>query len=136
HGVERLDELLPAADFVVITVPLTAETRGMFGAPQFAAMKDSAYLVNIGRGGTVVEGDLIAALQGGQIAGAGLDVLEEEALPEGAALWAMDNVIVTSHYSGATPRYLERVLEIFLDNLRRFSAGQELRNVVDKRLGY
>ena len=136
HGVERLDELLPQADFVVITVPLTTATRGMFAAAQFAALKDGAYLINIGRGGTVVEDDLIAALKSGRLAGAGLDVFEEEPLPAGSALWSMDNVIVTSHYSGATPRYVERVLEIFLDNLRRFNAGEEMRNIVDKELGY
>lgn len=136
HGIDDLDALLPGADFVVVTVPLTNETRGLFGAERFAAMKPSAYLVNIGRGGTVVEADLVAALQRGEIAGAGLDVFEEEPLPADSPLWAMPNVIVTSHYSGATPRYVERVLEIFLDNLRRYRAGEKLRNVVDRELGY
>lgn len=136
HATEALDELLPTADFVVSTAPLTPETRGMFGARQFAAMRSSAYLVNIGRGGTIEETHLVAALRSGQIAGAGLDVFEQEPLPADSPLWGMDNVIITSHYAGATPRYAERVLEIFLDNLRRFQAGEELRNVVDRRLGY
>lgn len=135
-GVDRLDELLPRADFVVITVPLTNETQGLFDARRLALMRPSAYLINIGRGGTVVERDLVAALQDRVIAGAGLDVFEEEPLPEDAPLWRLENVIITAHYSGATPRYVERVLEIFLDNLERFQAGAQLRNVVDKRLGY
>lgn len=136
HATEALDGLLPAADFVVLTVPLTAETRGLLGAKQFAAMKRSAYLVNIGRGGTIEEAELIAALRAGEIAGAGLDVFQEEPLPADSPLWGMENVIVTSHYSGATPRYAERVLEIFLDNLGRLKSGEKLRNVVDKKRGY
>lgn len=136
HGADDLDTHLPRADFVVLTVPLTVETRGMFAASRFAAMKESAYLVNIGRGGTVKEADLIAALKNGEIAGAGLDVFEEEPLPADSPLWALENVIVTAHYSGATPRYVERVLDIFLDNLERYKRGEPLKNVVDKKLGY
>ncbi|HZJ09519.1 MAG TPA: D-2-hydroxyacid dehydrogenase [Trueperaceae bacterium] len=136
HATGELLGLLPTADFVVLTVPLTADTRGLIGAPQLAAMKDTAYLVNIGRGGTVDEPALIAALTAGKLAGAGLDVFEEEPLPPTSPLWTMENVIITSHYAGATPRYVERVLEIFLDNLARFKRGEPLRNEVDKRLGY
>lgn len=135
-GPADLDGLLPEADHVVITSPLTSETLGMFGARQFAAMKSTAVLVNIGRGGIVREVDLVAALRHGEIAGAGLDVFEEEPLPAASALWKLDNVIITAHYSGATPRYAERVLAIFRDNLTRFVAGRELVNVVDKRAGY
>jgi phosphoglycerate dehydrogenase-like enzyme len=141
-GVERmfgpgqLHDALPEADFVVLTTPLTHETQGMIGEPELRAMKPTAILVNIGRGGTIQEGALVQALQEGWIAGAGLDVFETEPLPEDSPLWAMDNVIITAHYAGSTPQYMERALEIFLDNLRRYRAGERLRNVVDKRLGY
>jgi phosphoglycerate dehydrogenase-like enzyme len=136
HGLDALASLLPSADFVVLTVPLTSETEGMIGAAELRAMKDTAYLINIGRGGTVREDDLLQALREGWIAGAGLDVFEEEPLPKESPLWQMDNVIVTSHYSGSTPHYDDRAFEIFIDNLQRYVSGKPLRNVVDKRLGY
>lgn len=135
-GQEQLLDLLPAADFVVLTAPLTHETRHMVSTKEFAAMKPSAYIINIGRGGTIDEDALIVALREGQIAGAGLDVVEEEPLAADSPLWAMDNVIITAHYAGATPNYIERLMALFLDNLRRYQAGEPLRNVVDKRLGY
>lgn len=135
-GPDRLLELLPDVDVVVLTVPLTEETRGMIGERELEAMRPDAYLVNIGRGGTVDEDALIRALREGQLAGAGLDVFEEEPLPEESPLWTMEQVIVTSHYAGITPRYHERALDIFLENLRRYRAGEPLQNVVDKALGY
>jgi phosphoglycerate dehydrogenase-like enzyme len=135
-GPDQLLDLLPKADFVVLTVPLTHETQGMIGEPELRAMKPTAYVVNIGRGGTIQEQVLIRALQEGWIAGAGLDVFETVPLPEDSPLWAMDNVIITSYYAGLTPHYNERAMSIFLDNLRRYRAGEPLRNVVDKKLGY
>ena len=135
-GPGQLLDLLPEADFVVSIVPLTHETRGMIGERELRAMKPTATLVNVGRGGTVQESALVRALQEGWIAGAGLDVFETEPLPEDSPLWAMENVIITSHYAGVTPRYNERAIPIFLDNLRRYQAGEPLRNVVDKELGY
>jgi len=135
-GPNRLLDLLPEADFLVLTVPLTHETQGMIRERELRAMKPTAYVVNIGRGGTIQEDGLVRALREGWIAGAGLDVFEAEPLPEDSPLWAMDNVIITSHYAGLTPRYHERAMGIFMDNLRRYQAGEPLRNVVDKRLGY
>jgi phosphoglycerate dehydrogenase-like enzyme len=135
-GPDQLLELLPEADFLVLTVPLTHETQGMVGERELRAMKPTAYIVNIGRGGTIQERALIRALEEKWIAGAGLDVFETEPLPDDSPLWAMENVIITSHYAGLTPRYHERAMEIFLDNLRRYQAGVPLRNVVDKGLGY
>ncbi len=135
-GPDRLLDLLPRADFVVVTVPLTEETRGMLAEPQLRAMKPTAYLVNVGRGGTVDEAALLRALREGWIAGAGLDVFEEEPLPEDSPLWELDDLIITSHYAGITPHYHQRAMEVFLDNLRRYRAGEPLRNVVDKQLGY
>ena len=135
-GPHHLLEALPQADFVVLTVPLTYETRGMIGEQELRAMKHSAYIVNIGRGGTIQEAVLVRALQEGWIAGAGLDVFETEPLPDDSPLWDMDNVLITCHYSGRTPHYLERALTIFLANLERYMAGAPLRNVVDKARGY
>ncbi len=138
-GVERvgaLDELLPLADFVILTVPLTAATEGMVGAAQLASMKPTAHIVNIGRGLTVDEAALARALQDGTIAGAGLDVFEEEPLPVGSPLWGLPNVIVTTHYAGATPAYADRAFDIFVANLRRYLRGEPLENVVDKTAGY
>ena len=136
HGPDKLLDLLPRADFVVLTVPLTDETKGLIGEAELRAMKKTAYIVNIGRGGTIQENVLIRALQERWIAGAGLDVFETEPLPENSLLWSMDNVIITAHYSGLTPKYDQRAMDIFLDNLRRYKAGKPLNNVVDKKLGY
>ena len=105
----------------------------MIGEAALHAMKPSAYLVNIGRGGLVDEPALIRALQEKWIAGAGLDVFETEPLPPESPLWAMKNVIITAHYAGASPHYTERFLEIFVENLRRYRRGGTLTNVVDKR---
>ena len=135
-GVDRLRGALGKADFVVNTLPLTDATRHLLGAPELAAMKASAYLINIGRGETVDESALVVALQNGTIAGAGLDVFEQEPLPDSSPFWAMPNVLITSHYAGATPRYHERALDIFLDNLQRYQNDQTLRNIVDKQRGY
>ena len=100
------------------------------------AMKSSAYLINIARGECIEDEALLDALRAGAIAGAGLDTFREEPLPATSPYWALPNVIVTPHISGYTPRYFERTLELFRDNLRRFVAGERLRNVVNKRLGY
>jgi D-2-hydroxyacid dehydrogenase (NADP+) len=133
---DEMLELLPRADFVVITLPLTPETQDLIGEPELRAMKSSAYIINIGRGGIINEAALVRALQQGQIAGAGLDVFAEEPLPAGSPLWEMENVIITCHYSGQTPVYDARAFTIFLDNLRRYQSGETLRNIVDKSLGY
>lgn len=135
-GKRELESVLPEADFVILTIPLTGETRGLINTQCFARMKPTAYLINIGRGGTVDEPALIQALQTGQIAGAGLDVFAKEPLPPDSPLWEMKNVIITSHYSGLTPHYNERVFELFIDNLQRYMNHQPLRNVVDKKRGY
>ena len=136
YGVDQLRERLPQADVVVLTIPLSPATRGMIGAEELRAMRPSAYLINIGRGGTVDEAALVEALQEERIAGAGLDVFAEEPLPRTSPLWTMQNVVITAHYAGSTPRYNERAMAIFLDNLRRYRAGTPLSNVVDKHEGY
>jgi len=136
YAPQQLLQVLPEADFVVLTVPLTDETRGMIGEPELEAIKPTAYVVNIGRGGTIRQDALIRALREGRIAGAGLDVFDPEPLPAESPLWDMENVIVTAHYAGLTPHYEQRALDIFVDNLERYVTGRPLRNVVDKELGY
>jgi phosphoglycerate dehydrogenase-like enzyme len=130
---DRLDEALGQSDFVVIAAPHTPETYKLFNRERLRKMKRTAYLINVGRGVIVDLADLAAALQAGEIAGAGLDVFEVEPLPAGHPLWRMENVIITPHCAAASPRVPERHLETLLDNVRRFVAGEPLRNVVDKR---
>ena len=124
------------ADHVVNVLPITPATRRMFGSPQFAAMQPTAVFVNIGRGATVDEPALIQALRGDVIAGAALDVFEEEPLPEENPLWRMPNVLVSPHRAGDHEGWEGDVVALFVDNLRRFVAGEPLRNVVDVGLGY
>lgn len=130
--VERLRDLLAQSDFVVIAAPHTPETEKSFRREQFRQMKRTAYLINIGRGAIVDLADLTAALEAGEIAGAGLDVFEIEPLPADHPLWKRENVILTPHVAAASTRIAERHLAVLLDNVRRFANGEELRNVVDK----
>ena len=132
YSPDRLHEALPRADFVVVTVPHTPETEGMFAAPLFRLMKPTAYLINIGRGATVVLDDLVDALRSGEIAGAGLDVYETEPLPPDHPLWTTPGVLMTPHVAADGPYVEERRAEVFFDNCVRFDEGRELRNVVDK----
>ncbi len=133
---DALDRLLPGANFVIMTVPHTPQTEGMMNTARFQRMKRSAFLINIGRGMTVRLDDLVDALRSGEIAGAGLDVYEIEPLPSEHPLWTAPNVLLTPHTAGHGPYLDQRRLEIILDNLRRFVAGQPLRNVVDKLSWY
>jgi phosphoglycerate dehydrogenase-like enzyme len=134
----QIQEVLPRCDYVVVTLPLTAETQHFFGAEQFKIMKPSAFFINIGRGETVVEEELIDALQKREIAGAGLDVFSKEPLPAESPLWEMENVIVTPHTSGSTEYYDQRVIEdIFIPNLQQYVTEKPLcKNVVDYKKGY
>lgn len=134
----ELDTVLPQCDYVVSTLPLTKDTKGLFSMKQFQLMKPDSFFINIGRGEIVVEEDLIQALQTGEITGAGLDVFEVEPLPENSPLWEMENVIVTPHTSGSTEYYDRRVVEdIFLPNLRQYIKGEKPSiNVVDFVKGY
>jgi phosphoglycerate dehydrogenase-like enzyme len=133
HAPDQLDDLLPTADFVILTVPHTPETEGFFHAERFGRMKRTAFFINIGRGKTTRLNDLVAALRSGQIAGAALDVYEEEPLPAEHPLWDAPNVLLTPHVAGYGPFLDARRLEIIVDNARRFLAGEPLRNVVDKQ---
>ncbi len=136
RGIDELPRLLARADWLVLAAPLTAETRHIIGAPELERLKRSTVLVNVGRGHLVDEPALIAALESGRIAGAALDVFEEEPLPAGSPLWDMRNVLLTPHISGLAPDYWGRAMRMFEDNLNRFMDGRPLQNVVDKRAGY
>jgi phosphoglycerate dehydrogenase-like enzyme len=132
HPAGELDRLLPLADFVILTVPHTPATEGFFDATKFRLMKRSAFFVNIGRGMTTRLDDLVAALRSGEIAGAALDVYEQEPLPAEHPLWGMPNVLLTPHMAGYGPHLNERRYQIIQDNCRAFANGEPLRNVVDK----
>jgi phosphoglycerate dehydrogenase-like enzyme len=132
HRPDALHRLLPQADFVIMTVPQTPQTRGLMAAQEFRLMKKTAYLINIGRGGTVVLDDLVAALRAGEIAGAGLDVFQVEPLPPDHPLWTVPGVLITPHVAGVGPYLQERRTELLLENCRRFNDGLPLLNVVDK----
>ncbi len=133
---DRLSDLLGQSDFVAVAAPHTPETVKMFRRPQFQQMKRTGYFINIGRGATVDLTDLVAALQAGDIAGAGLDVFETEPLPADHPLWKLENVIITPHVAGYSPRIAERHLAVILENIRRFVAGEPLKNVVNKAMWF
>lgn len=134
---DDLDALLAASDYVVITVPLTAKTRGMISAARLARMKPSAILVGISRGGVIDEPALIAALHEGRIAAAALDVFEEEPLPTDSPLWDMDNVLITPHAAGGSQYEASTICDIFKENVGRYLRGEfPLQNQVDKDLGF
>lgn len=136
HEDTALLEVLPDADYVVAVAPLTDRTRGLFDARAFAAMKSTARLVNVGRGELVAERELVTALESGAIGGAALDVFATEPLPVDSPLWDLPNVLVSPHMSGDFLGWEEALAELFVENFQRWSVGESLRNVVDKRLGY
>lgn len=128
--------LASQADVVINTAPLTDETRGMFNAAFFEAMKPGAYFVSIGRGGSTVTADLVAAIHSGAIAGAGLDVTDPEPLPAGHPLWTTPRVLITPHTAGRSDQSRERLFLLVRENLRRYVAGEPLISVVDIERGY
>ncbi|SDM99533.1 Phosphoglycerate dehydrogenase [Allokutzneria albata] len=136
HAADRLVDHLPDADFVIAVAPLTEHTKGMFDSRAFDAMRPTARFVNVGRGELVVTSDLVDALRDGVIAGAALDVFETEPLPQDSPLWTMENVLVSPHMSGDFVGWRDALVEVFADNFRRWRADRDLRNVVDKQLGY
>jgi len=136
YGPDGLHDMLKQSDWVVLAAAGTAETDGIIGEAELAVMKPSAVIINIARGSMIVEDALVKALQEKRIAGAGMDVFENEPLPEDSPLWQMPNVIITPHVAGGTPYYVDRLMDIFVENLKRYQAGESLMNVVDKKLGY
>ncbi|MFC7305352.1 D-2-hydroxyacid dehydrogenase [Streptomyces monticola] len=136
HGPDDLDRLLARADWVVSVAPLTEETRGMFDARRFDVMSPSARFINVGRGQLVVEADLVAALEKRWIAGAALDVFEEEPLPADSPLWEVPGLFVSPHMSGDIVGWRDELAVQFLDLYERWAAGKPLSNVIDKKRGY
>lgn len=134
----QLLDLLAQSDFVLVATPLTESTRNLIGEKELRAMKPGAFLVNIARGGIVNEPALIRALKENWIAGAGLDVFEQEPLAADSELWKIDasRVIIAPHVSAATPHYDDRATELFCENLRRYLRGEELLNGVNRTQGY
>ncbi len=125
HPPEDFLNLLPQIDFVALTCPLSEDTRGLVGSRSLKAMKRSAYLINVARGGCVDEAALIEALHAGEIAGAGIDVTVDEPLAPGSPLWELENVVLTPHTAGETRRYEDNVIDILLENLDRLWRGEE-----------
>jgi phosphoglycerate dehydrogenase-like enzyme len=133
---EELLAFAAQADVVVNSVPLTPETTGLFNAEFFAAMPNGSYFISVGRGQSTVTDALVDALRSGHLAGAGLDVTDPEPLPEGHALWAMPNVIITPHVAAVSEAQNQRYWILAAENLRRYVAGEPLLNVVDIQRGY
>jgi len=133
---EELLEMLPRCDYVVVTVPLTEQTRDLIGDIEFAVMKKNAVVINVGRGPTVEEGALIKALSQRRIRGAALDVFDQEPLPQGHPFYSLENVLLSPHCADHTPDWLDNAMRFFLEQLERFRRGETLLNVVDKALGY
>lgn len=132
----ELNALLDQSDYVFVAAPLTRETRHMLSTAEFARMKPTAFVVNVGRGEVIDQPALVEALEKGEIAGAGLDVTDPEPLPPGHPLWSMPNVIITPHVAGAVEGYGHRAIGVFIANLERYLAGEPLSHVVDPALGY
>jgi len=135
-GTERFYDLLAESDVVTICAPLTRETQGLFDREAFQRMREHALLINVSRGKIMEEAALVEALEQGWIAGAGLDVTPEEPLPQDHPLWQMENVLLTPHTAGGSPRRNDRMVALFCENLRRLLVGEPLLSVIDKQKGY
>ena len=136
YGPEGLVDMIAQCDYIVVTAPLTPETRGMLGAKEFAAMKPSAVVINVGRGAVIDEAAMIQALTENRIAGAALDVFATEPLPAGHPFYRLENVLLSPHSTDHTYDWLDRAMRFFLEQFERFAKGEPLRNVVDKKRGY
>ncbi|HBE28364.1 MAG TPA: D-2-hydroxyacid dehydrogenase [Ktedonobacter sp.] len=136
YPMERLHDVLRESDYIVLAVPLTPETDKLIGEPELRVMRNNAYLVNVARGRVIDEAALIRALREGWIGGAGLDVATVEPLSSNSPLYTMPNVILTPHISGVSVHYDERLTKLFADNLRRYRAGETLRNRYEPQRGY
>lgn len=136
YPVEEIIKAVAEADHVALSLPLTLDTAGIIGAAELRAMPTHAYIYNVGRGGTIDATALNQALHEGWIAGAGLDVTDPEPLPHDSPLWDADNVILSQHTSGTSPRNFDRIVQLFADNLQRYLAGDTLHNEIDPARGY
>lgn len=132
----QIGEMLKQSDFVVLAAPLVSTTERVMNEDRLARMKSEAYLINVGRGAQVDEAALIAALRSHRIAGAALDVFEQEPLPPDSPLWGLEDLLITPHTAGLTEKLWDRHYELFATNLRRYLAGEPLSFLVDKQIGY
>lgn len=132
----KLQELLTQSDYIVLSTPVTPETKGMIGAPQLAAMKPDAFLLNVGRGPLIDEAALVEILRQRKIGGAALDVFDQEPLPPESPLWDLEDLLITPHTAGISENMWKRHYVLFSDNLRRYLSDQPLLGLVDKRSGY
>ncbi len=135
-GLDHIDDVLLEADFLILALPSTPDTYQLINEEKLAKMKENSFLINIGRGNTIVEEELIQLLKEKKIAGAALDVFEVEPLPQEHPLWEIENVIISPHNAFFSPNTLDRYMEVFIENIQRFKQGKELINIVDKQLGY
>jgi phosphoglycerate dehydrogenase-like enzyme len=136
YGPDYLIETLSRCDYVVVAAPLNAETLGLIGEAEFAAMKPSAVIINVGRGPVIDEHAMIKALSEYKIKGAALDVFDEEPLPKGHPFYKLENVLLSPHCADHTPDWLDNAMRFFIAQFERFRRGEPLLNVVDKKLGY
>lgn len=136
YGPDRRIEMLSRCDYIVVAAPQNAETRGLIGGAEFAAMKPSAVIINVGRGPVIEERAMIKALSERAIKGAALDVFDEEPLPLGHPFYSLENVLLSPHCADHTPDWLDNAMRFFIVQFERFRRGEPLLNVVDKRLGY
>jgi phosphoglycerate dehydrogenase-like enzyme len=136
YKTEELREMLARCDYVVVSLPLTAETHHMISDAEFAAMKPTAVVINIGRGPVIDQAAMVRALTAKQIKGAGLDVFEQEPIPAGDPMYQLENVLLSPHCADHTAEWLNQAMRFFLDQYRRFTNGEPLENVVNKTLGY
>jgi phosphoglycerate dehydrogenase-like enzyme len=135
-GAHQLEEVLPQADYVLLCPPVTSATERIINRARLEKMKPEAYLINVSRGNLIDEPALLRALQERRIAGAALDVFEEEPLAESSPFWSLDNVLITPHTAAVTEKLWERHYDLIAENLKRFLSGQPLLNLVDKKRGY
>jgi phosphoglycerate dehydrogenase-like enzyme len=133
---DRRADMLSRCDYVVVAAPLNAETRGLIGEAEFAAMKPTAAIINVGRGPVIDERAMIRALSENKIKGAALDVFDEEPLPEKHPFYKLENVLLSPHCADHTPDWLDNAMRFFITQFERFRCGEPLLNVVDKKLGY
>jgi len=136
YSPEQRTEMISCCDYVVVAAPLTSETVGMIGEPEFAAMRRSAVVINVGRGPVIDERALIDMLSAGKIKGAALDVFDHEPLPDDHPFYKLENVLLSPHCADHTPDWLDQAMQLFIEQYERFQKGEQLLNVVDKKLGY
>jgi len=136
YAPNSLREMLSRCDYIVVAAPLNAETQGLVGAAEFAVMKKTAVVINVGRGPVIDEGAMLKALSENKIKGAALDVFDEEPLPHGHPFYSLENVLLSPHCADHTPDWLDNAMAFFLAQFERFRRQEPLLNVVDKKLGY